>query len=99
MDGAYSSERQQLYNALKPENSFPASDDVSLPYSCICLVGQTPRDYIIDKTPMHLISKVMLEEIVFDTWFDGHTVLMGNAYRNAVVILQMGAFAITGGER
>ncbi|KAF9388186.1 hypothetical protein CPB97_001486 [Podila verticillata] len=34
---------------------------------------------LIDKTPQHLISKVMLEEKVFDTWFYGRTVLLGDA--------------------
>ncbi|KAG0087316.1 hypothetical protein BGZ92_007432 [Podila epicladia] len=35
-------------------------------------------DYI-DKTPRGLMSKVMLEEIVFDTWYGGRTVLLGDA--------------------
>ncbi|KAG0019141.1 hypothetical protein BGZ82_000234 [Podila clonocystis] len=38
----------------------------------------TLGDYI-DKTPQHLMSKVMLEEIVFDTWYGGRTVLLGDA--------------------
>lgn len=33
---------------------------------------------LIDKTPQHLISKVMLEEKVFETWFHGRTVLLGD---------------------
>jgi len=37
----------------------------------------TLGDYI-DKTPADLISKVMLEEIVFDTWYGGRTVLLGD---------------------
>ena len=36
----------------------------------------TLGDYI-DKTPSHLMSKVMLEEIVFDTWYGDRTVLIG----------------------
>lgn len=32
----------------------------------------------VDKTPSHLLSKVMLEEIVFDTWYGGRTVLLGD---------------------
>jgi hypothetical protein len=32
----------------------------------------------VDKTPCHLMSKVMLEEIVFDTWYGGRTVLLGD---------------------
>ncbi|KAF9410340.1 hypothetical protein BGZ94_001678 [Podila epigama] len=34
---------------------------------------------LIDNTPKHLISKVMLEEKVFETWYSGRTVLLGDA--------------------
>ena len=34
--------------------------------------------HLIDRTPKELISKVMLEEKVFDTWYHGRTVLMGD---------------------
>jgi hypothetical protein len=37
----------------------------------------TMAEYI-DRTPSDLISKVMLEEIVFDTWYGGRTVLLGD---------------------
>ncbi|KAG0336806.1 hypothetical protein BG000_006129 [Podila horticola] len=147
-DGAYSAVRQQLYKELKTSHKLPKSDNVTLPFSCVCLVGQTVKldpeefpemmeetsqmrtilgvstmctesskrndsfrnsewgpeaaealakevrpfkvpggkdgkvitlgDYI-DKTPAHLMSKVMLEEIVFDTWYGGRTVLLGDA--------------------
>lgn len=40
-DGAYSAVRQQLFKNLKKEGSLPKSDDVSLPFSSVCLVGQT----------------------------------------------------------
>jgi len=33
---------------------------------------------LIDKTPKHLISKVMLEEKVFRTWYHKRTVLLGD---------------------
>jgi hypothetical protein len=33
---------------------------------------------LIDKTPKDLISKVMLEEKVFDTWFHGRVALLGD---------------------
>ncbi|KAG0333143.1 hypothetical protein BG000_009442 [Podila horticola] len=160
-DGAYSAVRQNLYKVLKKKNKLPSSDDVALPFGCVCLVGQTipldpeefphmnedhsqfhsilgistmctntvcwmvihfldkdsskrndsfrnsewgpeaaealareVRDFkvpggkdgkvrtlgeYVDKTPRHLMSKVMLEEIVFDTWYGGRTVLMGDA--------------------
>ncbi|KAG0210504.1 hypothetical protein BGX33_004857 [Mortierella sp. NVP41] len=32
-----------------------------------------------DRTPMDLVSKVMLEEKVFKTWYSGRTVLLGDA--------------------
>ncbi|KAG0344524.1 hypothetical protein BG004_004377, partial [Podila humilis] len=35
--------------------------------------------YLIDRTPKDLISKVMLEEKVFDTWYHGRIALMGDA--------------------
>ncbi|KAF9431015.1 hypothetical protein BGZ94_000482 [Podila epigama] len=40
-DGAYSAVRQQLYKHLKENSKLPPCDDVTLPYSCACLVGQT----------------------------------------------------------
>lgn len=40
-DGAYSSVRQHLFKALKKKKQLPASDDVPLPFSTVCLVGQT----------------------------------------------------------
>ncbi|KAF9368360.1 hypothetical protein CPB97_004696, partial [Podila verticillata] len=40
-DGAYSAVRQNLYKELKVVHKLPSSDDVSLPFSCVCLVGQT----------------------------------------------------------
>lgn len=33
---------------------------------------------LIDRTPKDLISKVMLEEKIFDTWYGGRTVLLGD---------------------
>ncbi|KAF9384138.1 hypothetical protein CPB97_005908, partial [Podila verticillata] len=38
----------------------------------------TLGDYI-DRSPKEYIAKVMLEEIVFDTWYSGRTVLLGDA--------------------
>jgi hypothetical protein len=40
-DGAYSAVRQNLFKRLKAQNKLAAADDVPLPYSTICLVGQT----------------------------------------------------------
>ncbi|KAF9302499.1 hypothetical protein BGZ74_005260 [Mortierella antarctica] len=166
-DGAYSAVRQQLYKDLKKEGKLPRSDDMALPFSSVCLVGQTevldPEEFpdlkheysqfmaihgkqemyswmtfttkrdtvcwmvihfldaesskendsfrnsewgpeaaetmckqvrhfkvpggkdrvltigdLIDRTPKDLISKVMLEEKVFDTWYGLRTVLLGD---------------------
>ncbi|KAG0342026.1 hypothetical protein BG000_007219 [Podila horticola] len=41
--------------------------------------GNLTMGDLIDKTPKHLISKVMLEEKVFSTWHGGRTVLLGDA--------------------
>ncbi|KAG0351205.1 hypothetical protein BG005_009321 [Podila minutissima] len=161
-DGAYSAVRQHLYKDLKIDKS-PISGQVALPFSCVCLVGQTqvldPDEFpllkeelsqcdailgvstmctwattttkqntvcwmvihfldkhslkrndsfrnsewgpeeaealarevrpfkvpggkdgrqltlgeYIDQTPRQQMSKVMLEEIVFDTWYGGRT--------------------------
>ncbi|KAF9996883.1 hypothetical protein BGZ80_010356 [Entomortierella chlamydospora] len=166
-DGAYSAVRQTMYEKLKAEGKLSASDNVPLPYSCVCLVAQTDpmdpaalpelnsenchfstihakgrpygwstftcannvvcwgvtlqldaessklndtfkssdwgpegaqemcndvRDFpivggdgtltlgdMIDNTPMDRISKVALEEKVFNKWYHGRTVLMGDA--------------------
>ncbi|KAF9126823.1 hypothetical protein BGW39_006327 [Mortierella sp. 14UC] len=40
-DGAHSAIRQNLYSQLKKEGKLPASDDASLPFSTVCLVGHT----------------------------------------------------------
>lgn len=40
--------------------------------------GLTTLGDIIDLTPPDLISKVALEEKVFETWFSGRVVLMGD---------------------
>ncbi|KAG0204434.1 hypothetical protein BGX28_003616 [Mortierella sp. GBA30] len=166
-DGAYSAVRQSLYKQLQKAGKLPSSDGKTLPYSCICLVGQSApfnpekipelkdekchfnnvlaqdrpyswmtwttksntlcytvvlyldkeaskennsfrnsewgneaaqamcnevRDFpipggdgtltlgdLIDNTPKQQITKVMLEEKVFDTWYHGRTVLIGDA--------------------
>ncbi|KAG0042625.1 hypothetical protein BGZ83_000245 [Gryganskiella cystojenkinii] len=41
-DGANSAVRQNIYKALKEKGRLPSSDDTGLPYSYVCLVGQTP---------------------------------------------------------
>ncbi|KAF9102598.1 hypothetical protein BGX29_004400 [Mortierella sp. GBA35] len=41
--------------------------------------GKMTLGDIYDRTPKELISKVMLEEKIFKTWFSGRTVLLGDA--------------------
>ena len=36
---------------------------------------------LVDRTPTDLISKVVLEEKVFETWYSGRTVLIGDGKR------------------
>lgn len=40
-DGAYSAVRQNLYSQLNKDNRLPASDALPLPFTNVCLVGQT----------------------------------------------------------
>ena len=40
---------------------------------------------LINWTPKELISKVMLEEKVFETWYDCRTVLLGDGKKNALM--------------
>ncbi|KAF9154183.1 hypothetical protein BG015_001640 [Linnemannia schmuckeri] len=55
-DGAYSAVRQQLYRILLKEGKLPASDQEELPFSCVCLVGQTrpldPEEFPVLKEPL-----------------------------------------------
>ncbi|KAF9946305.1 hypothetical protein BGZ72_000459 [Mortierella alpina] len=46
---------------------------------------------IIDKTPKELISKIMLEEKYFESWFDGRVVLLGDACHKVVPSAGLGA--------
>ncbi|KAG0204210.1 hypothetical protein BGX33_008652 [Mortierella sp. NVP41] len=167
-DGAYSAVRKDLYSKLDKEQKLPPPDALPLPFSVVCLLGQTRpltaeefpdvalgecqfrntlgdnqpyswstfttrqntvcwavykylenevskdddtyRDVgwgsqaagamadlvrdcpiisgegrnltmgdLIDWTPKEYLSKVMLEEKVFETWFDGRTALIGDA--------------------
>ncbi|KAF9428988.1 hypothetical protein BGZ94_000217 [Podila epigama] len=168
-DGAYSAVRQHLHKSLKLKNQLPSGEDISLPFSCVCLVGQTgvldPEEFphlkedasqvnsvlgvtnmctwsthttnrntvcwsviqylnketskdhdsfrnsewgpeaaeamckevrhfkvpggkdgneltlgdYIDRSNKHFISKVMLEEMVFKTWYKDRTVLLGDS--------------------
>ncbi|KAF9370495.1 hypothetical protein CPC16_003667, partial [Podila verticillata] len=62
-DGAYSAVRQQLYKDLKLKSKLPRSDDVSLPFNCVCLVGQTvplnPEEFPSLKSERSEVSGVL----------------------------------------
>ncbi|KAF9982804.1 hypothetical protein BGZ75_005711 [Mortierella antarctica] len=47
---------------------------------------------LIDNTPKNQISKVMLEEKVFDTWYGARTVLIGDGKRTAACMRQLDDF-------
>ena len=49
-DGAYSAVRQNMYAQLKEENMVPHSDSFQLPFTNVCLVGQT-RPLTLDEFP------------------------------------------------
>ncbi|KFH65613.1 hypothetical protein MVEG_09089 [Podila verticillata NRRL 6337] len=55
-----------------------------------CVYGGTLGD-IIDSTPEALISKVMLEDKLFSTWYNGRTVLLGDACHKMLVFGGQGA--------
>ncbi|KAF9180629.1 hypothetical protein BGZ51_002543 [Haplosporangium sp. Z 767] len=71
-----------------PEAAESMANDVRH-FRTVCGENKTFGD-LIDQTPKELISKVMLEEKFFETWFDGRTVLLGdgavNAMQDAVVL-------------
>ncbi|KAF9125074.1 hypothetical protein BGW39_007674 [Mortierella sp. 14UC] len=93
-DSAYSAVQQSMYDQLKAEGTLPQSDQEDLPFIWICLtmcdetrnfkipaaVGMKTMGDLYDLTPKDLISTVMLEEKVFETWHSGRTVLLGDAH-------------------
>ncbi|KAF9331298.1 hypothetical protein BG006_005849, partial [Podila minutissima] len=62
-DGAHSAVRQHLFHVQKKKKLLPKSDDVPLPFSTVCLVGQTvpldPEEYPLLKMP-HSVFNGML---------------------------------------
>ncbi|KAF9170804.1 hypothetical protein BGX20_008474 [Mortierella sp. AD010] len=55
-----------------------------------CPIGGTMGD-IFDATPMHLTSKVVLSEKIFETWYHGRTVLIGDACHKMIPAAGQGA--------
>ncbi|KAG0373921.1 hypothetical protein BGX24_011065 [Mortierella sp. AD032] len=60
-DGAYSAIRQNLYAELKEAKKLPASDALPLPYSTVCLVGQTR---LLDTTEFPDVAKESCQFII-----------------------------------
>lgn len=62
-DGAYSSVRQHLFKTLKAVRKLPASDDVPLPFSSVCLVGNTevldPQEFPALKSELSEVNTVL----------------------------------------
>ncbi|KAF9538473.1 hypothetical protein EC957_006729 [Mortierella hygrophila] len=62
-DGAHSAIRQTLYEQLKKDRKLPSSDDVPLPFSTICLVGQT-KPLTPEDIPLLAADKCQIVRIV-----------------------------------
>lgn len=56
--------------------------------------GKLTMKDLIDRTPKDLISKVMLEEKLFDTWYYRRTVLLGDGELTYQILISY-AFNIT----
>jgi len=65
-DGAHSTVRQHMYEALKTEGKLPKSDQEDLPFSCTCLVGQTrvldPEEFPLLREPVCQFLSVMSDD-------------------------------------
>ncbi|KAF9136765.1 hypothetical protein BG015_003027 [Linnemannia schmuckeri] len=70
-DGAYSSVRERMYEKLKAKGTLPKEDQEELPFSYICLVGQTeildPEEFPIIKEPTCKFRGFLGKDIPF-TW-------------------------------
>ncbi|KAG0216679.1 hypothetical protein BGX33_012348 [Mortierella sp. NVP41] len=64
-DGAYSAVRQNLYADLKKEKKLPASDGEPLPFSTVCLVGQT-RPLTVEEFPHLALESSQFYRMVGD---------------------------------
>lgn len=73
-DGAYSAVRQHMYAALKKESRLPSSDDVALPFSSVCLVGQTevldPEEFPDLKLPLSQFMSVLGSDKTYSVSFN-----------------------------
>ncbi|KAG0337909.1 hypothetical protein BG000_004804 [Podila horticola] len=72
-----------------PEAAEQMCDDVK-DFPVLSGDGTLTMKDLFERSPKHLISKVMLEEKIFQTWFSGRTVLLGDgavcAMHDAVVL-------------
>lgn len=64
-DGAYSAVRQGLYAKMKKANTLPNFDSQPLPFSTVCLVGQT-RVLTPDEFPDIALEECQFRNVVGD---------------------------------
>ncbi|KAF9382269.1 hypothetical protein CPC16_009452 [Podila verticillata] len=57
--------------------------------------GTLTMNDLFERSPKHLISKVMVEEKIFKTWFSGRTVLLGDAVHKMSPAGGMGLHLLT----
>lgn len=66
-DWAYSAVRQNLYAKLLKDKRLPPSDALPLPFSTVCLVGQT-RPLTPEEIPDVALEECQFRKIVGDSW-------------------------------
>ncbi|KAG0279759.1 hypothetical protein BGZ95_000291 [Linnemannia exigua] len=87
-DGAHSAIRQNMYAQLKKDKKLPSSDDVPLPFSIVCLVGQT-RPLTPEEIPFLAEEKCQFIRIVGDDkpyavqFLDSETSKENDYFRNS----------------
>ncbi|KAI1315993.1 hypothetical protein EDD11_010575 [Mortierella claussenii] len=79
--------RSSDWGPLQVEEMANACRDLVCPY------GGTMAD-LIDKTPLDRISKVLLEEKFFETWYHERTVLMGDACHKGAAQAMLDAISL-----
>ncbi|KAF8926152.1 hypothetical protein BGZ52_005991, partial [Haplosporangium bisporale] len=85
-DGAYSAVRQSMFKELKSQRKLPKSDDVPLPHSCVCLVGQTevlnPEEFPDLQHP-HSQSRSVLGSSQPINFLDKESAKKNDSFRNS----------------
>ena len=74
-------EEQRFHNSDDSEwgsHAAQAMTDETRDYPIILGDGKMTLGDLYDRTPKDMMSKVMLKEKVFKTWYSGRTVLLGD---------------------